>query len=506
MTEKGYLLGVDIGTYSSKGVIVRPGGEIAARFTVPHDVSIPKPGWLEHDADEVWLADFVKVVKGLLQESGINPADILSVGVSSICSAMLLLDKYRNPLRPAILYGVDTRASGEVEEIKRDLGTFVTNQNITPKLRWVQKNEARVWEDTRFILSGHHYILMRLTGRICQNLNDVHNYYPLYDDDAISWDVKDFSYFGVDTDMLPELVWTTDVIGKVTAEGARLSGLAEGTPVIAGTNDAAAEALSAGVSEPGDMMLMYGSSQIFDLVVDKPVRSEKFLTRRLNIPDRFGLGGGLATAGTLTRWFRDQMGATELEREENGGENAYSALTDLIGRSAVGANGLIMLPYFSGERTPLFDGNARGLYFGLNLTHTRADMYRAILEGVGFGIRHCLEQFVPFRLKADKIYAIGGGVRNLPWMQIVSDICGLTQFIPAEKIGSCYGDAFLAGYGIGLFNQISDVKGWVETERRIDPDPAATEAYQPFYDIYRDLYPANQDLMHRIAAIQARDG
>ena len=496
----GYLMGVDIGTASSKGVLALPDGTIVARSSIPHQVSMPHPGWLEHDAEDVWMHDFVFIARDLIKQSGVDPKEVLALGVSSICSALLLLDENRKPLRPAILYGVDTRASKEVDEIIKDLGTFVTNQKITPKLRWVQKNEPEVWAKTRHLFSGHHYIIMKLTGRICQNRNDLHNYYPLIDEQITNWVPDHFDYFDVNEDILPEIVWTTDVVGNITREGAELSGLAAGTPVIGGTNDSAAEALSAGASIPGDMMMMYGSSHIYDLVVDQFISSEKYMTRRLNIPDRFGLGGGLATAGSLTAWFRDQFGKPEKDAQANGGPNAYTALAELAPQSPIGANGLIMLPYFSGERNPIFDGNALGMYFGLNLTHSRADMYRAMLEAVGFGIRHCLEQFEGDDLSAEEIYAIGGGVRNLPWMQIVSDICNMRQHIPAEKSGSCYGDAFLAGYGIGLFDEITDVKKWVKHERTIQPNSEAHAAYQPFYEIYRSLYPANRDLMHRLSA------
>lgn len=500
-----FLLGIDIGTSSSKGVLVKPSGEIIARAEVNHEVSILKPGWMEHDADRVWLKDFCGLSKMLVERSGISASQILAIGVSSICSALLLLDKDRNPLRPAILYGADTRASGEVEEIKQDLDVFVTNQNIPPKLRWVQKNEPEVWSKVHHILSGHQYIVMKLTGKICQNLNDTHNYYPLINDELMTWSSEFFDYFKINERMLPEIVWPTDVVGGVSKEGAEISGLAEGTPVIAGTNDAAAEALSAGVSEPGEMMLMYGSSQIFDLVSDRFIRSRKYLTRHLHIPGRYGLGGGLATAGNLTAWFRDEFASKEIESEDAGGLNAYASLSTLAEKSPIGANGLVMLPYFSGERTPIFDGNALGLIFGLNLTHTRADLYRALLESIGFGIRHCLEQFDADNLKAEEIFAIGGGVKNLIWMKIVSDICNIRQNIPVEKIGSCYGDAFLAGYGVGLFKKISDVKNWIFIEQQINPDPEANEKYQEYYEIYKALYPKNQKLMHQLSEIQKRD-
>jgi xylulokinase len=502
--QKGYLLGVDIGTYSSKGTLVTADGKVVEKSSIPHEVSIPNPGWMEHDADSVWMHDFLFIVKDLLKKTGIDPKEILGLGVSSICSAMLLLDKDRKPLRPSILYGVDTRSSIEVDEIKRDLGTFVSNQNIPPKMRWVQKHEPEVWKKTRHIFSGHHYIIMKLTGKINQNLNDIHNFFPLYNDSILNWDEKYFDYFKVDPNILPELVWTTDIVGRINKEGALLSGLTEGTPVVGGANDSAVEAVSGGVVIPGDMMMMYGSSNIYYMITDGPFKGEHIKAMRSMTRDRYATGGGLATVGSLTTWFRNQLGIPELMAEKAGGENAFFALSKLTSQSKIGSNGLIMLPYFSGERNPIFDGNATGMYFGLNLTHTRADMYRAMLESIGFGIRHCLEPFWQDNLIPEHIYAVGGGVYNLPWMQIVSDICNIRQEIPVEKIGSCYGDAFLAAVGIGLYEKISDVKQWVKIETVIDPNPEAHAAYQEFYDIYRELYPTNKELMHRISAIQKR--
>ena len=502
--QKGYLVGIDIGTYSSKGVIVTTDGVVVEKSSIPHKVSIPKPGWMEHDADDVWMHDFLFVLKDLLSKTGIDPKEILSLGVSSIASATLLLDQDKNPVRPSILYGVDTRTTGEVEEIKRDLGIFITNQNIPPKLRWVQKNEPDVWKKTRYIMSGHHYIIMRLTGEINQNINDMGNYFPLFDDEKLTWNPEHFNYFNVTEDMLPTPVWSHEIVGRIDKQGAQLTGLLEGTPIVAGANDSAVEAISGGVVLPGDMMQMYGSSNIFFLITDGPFNGKNLFSRRSMTKDLYGLGGGLATVGSLTTWFRNELGAPETEAEKNGGENAFGALAKLTAQSKLGANGLIMLPYFSGERNPIFDGNACGMFFGLNLTHTRADMYRAMLESVGFGIRHCMEDFWAEGLPIKHIYAVGGGVYNLPWMQIVSDICNFTQEIPVEKVGSAYGDAYLAAMGIGLFDKIADIKQWVKIETVVKPNLEAHEKYEEYYQIYRSLYPVNKELMHQLVAIQKR--
>jgi len=499
---EGYLLGCDIGTYSSKGVLVSPEGEVLFQSSIPHKVSIPKPGWMEHDPEEVWMHDFLFLVKDLLKKSKADPKEILSVGISSISTAIVFLDENRKPLRPSILYGVDTRATEEVEEINKDLGTFVSNQNIPPKIRWLQKNEPEVWAKTKHIFSGHHYVIMKLTGELTQNVLDTIGFYPLYDNDKNDWVDKYFDYFNIDPAILPRTVWPSEIAGRINKEGAELSGLAEGTPIVGGCNDSSSESVSVGVSEPGDMMQMYGSSNIFYLLVDPEFKGKHTMTFRLMYPDQYGTVGGLGTVGSLITWFRDNLSPEELAAEKTGGDNAFGALTNLANQSTVGANGLVALPYFSGERNPIFDGYARGMLFGLNLTHTRADMYRAFLESVGFGIRHNMEDFWADGLKLDNIFAVGGGVYNEPWMQIICDICNFEQKIPVVKVGAAYGDAFLAAKGIGLYENGSDVKKWVKLEKVIKPNAEAHEKYQDYYEIYRELYPTNKDLMHRISHLQ----
>ena len=498
----GYLLGCDIGTYSSKGVLVSPEGEVLFQSSIPHEVSIPKPGWMEHDPEEIWMHDFLFIVKDLLAKSKVDPREILSVGISSISTAIVFLDENRKPLRPSILYGVDTRATEEVEEIKHDLNTFVSNQNIPPKIRWVQKNEPEVWAKTKHIFSGHHYVIMKLTGELTQNVLDTIGFSPLYDNDANDWVEKYFDYFNIDPAILPRTVWPSEIAGRINKEGAELSGLAEGTPIVGGCNDSSSESVSVGVSKPGDMMQMYGSSNIFYLLVDPEFKGKHTMTFRLMYPDQYGTVGGLGTVGSLITWFRDNLSAEELAAEKAGGKNAFGALTELANQSTVGANGLVALPYFSGERNPIFDGYARGMLFGLNLTHTRADMYRAFLESVGFGIRHNMEDFWADGLKLDNIFAVGGGVYNEPWMQIICDICNFEQKIPVVKVGAAYGDAFLAAKGIGLYEKGTDVKKWVKVEKVIKPNAEAHEKYQDYYEIYRELYPTNKELMHRISHLQ----
>jgi xylulokinase len=209
--------------------------------------------------------------------------------------------------------------------------------------------------------------------------------------------------------------------------------------------------------------------------------------------------GGMSTAGSLTTWFRDEFATAEVQREKSGGPNAYAVLAEEAATSPAGANGLIALPYFEGERTPLHDPKARGVFFGLSLTHTRGDVYRAILESIGFGIRHNLEVMREEGVMPERILAVGGGTHNDLWMQLVSDIVDLELVIPAQRIGASYGDAFMAGVGVGLFKNLAEITRWVKTKKVVTPNLTTYGRYSCNYQIFRALYEATRPLMHQVS-------
>lgn len=508
MTDQ-YLLGIDIGTYSSKGVLIRPSGEIIATHVVEHPLEIPHPGWAEHDAETTWWHDFLEITHSILAASQTDPRHIIGAGFSAISPAVLPVDREGRPLRKAILYGIDTRATQEMAGLQQiidadaelcKMGIQLSSQAASPKILWIRRNEPDVWEKTHQITNGSGFLIYRLTG---ENTIDVY--------DAISFapflDLKQCIYkpsleqYVAPVEKMPRLTWTCDIAGRVNAAGARLSGLAEGTPLITGTADAAAEAISAGLGELGDLMVMYGSSIFFILRVPRYSPSPHFWPAYFLQPEEYVLAGGMSTAGSLTRWFRDQLGMPEVQAERAGGENAYAALAELAAGSSAGANGLVMLPYFSGERTPILDPGAKGLIFGLDLSHTRADLYRAVLESIGYGIRHNIDEMKSEGVEIRRILAVGGGTLNPLWMQIVSDIADIEQHIPAQQIGACYGDALLAGVGVGLFKSISDATRMVNIKTVVRPDEATHLAYAKYYQIYRELYTQNASLMHRLSGL-----
>lgn len=502
----GYLLGVDIGTYSSKGVLVTSGGEVVASHTVPHGLDMPRPGFFEHDADRVWWADFVTIVQNLLQKSGVDPRQVRGVGASAIGSCVLPIAAAGRPLRPGILYGIDTRATAENEYLERELGRLdrfkaglhLDSQASGPKVLWLRNHEPEVYRQTRWFLTSQAYLVYRLTGAATIDIYTAGGYTPLYDAVGREW-VAEAANLIAPLDRLPPAYWSHEVVGQVTADAAAETGLAEGTPVVAGTTDAAAEALSAGVAGVGDMMLMFGSSIFFIMKTAELARTRRFWSSNFLEEGSYAFLGGMSTGGSLTTWFRDQFARLELEQEKQGGDKTYAVLAKLAAASPPGARGLVALPYFEGERTPLHDPRARGVWFGLSLKHTSGDIYRAILEGVAFGIRHNFEEMAAEGVRPRRILAVGGGTQNPLWLQIVADVCQVELAVPEQQIGASYGDAFLAGRGIGLFNHLSDIEQWVKTGQTVRPQPGSGPLYEVNYQIFRELYASTSSLMHRLA-------
>jgi len=498
--SRRYLMGVDIGTSSSKGMLVGENGEVVASHTVEHALSLPKPGWAEHDPEAVWWHDFLEIVRSLLESSRVNPHQIGGLGISTISPAVVAVGEDGRALRPAILYGIDTRATAEMAELEGLTGANLSSQSAAPKVLWIRRHEPEVWQKTRQIVNGSGYMNLKLTGNATIDIYDAAGFAPFFDLKTLDWD-PGLAERIAPVEWMPRPTWTAEIAGQVTDQAARGTGLAAGTPVITGTADAGAEAVSAGLAQTGDMMIMYGSSTFFILKTDRHTPSTHFWGGPFLEPGTYSVAGGTTAAGSLTRWFRDQFGFSEMEIQKAGGEDAYVALARLAEGSPVGSNGLVVLPYFYGERTPIHDPGARGMLFGLTLSHTRGDIYRAVLESVGYAVRHNLEAMHSEGLHPTRLLAVGGGTKNPAWMQMVCDIAGISQVIPARQLGARYGDAFLAGVGVGWFANTGEISRWHTQARILQPDAGRHAGYQEYYRIYRELYENNAELMHRLGGL-----
>lgn len=487
-------LGIDIGTASSKGVLATPDGRIVASATVAHAMSLPRPGWAEMDAERIWWGDVVALCRELLPRAAGH--EVAGVCVSGVGPCLLLCDSQLRPLRPAILYGIDMRATAEISELTERFGadqivarggTALSTQAVGPKMLWVRRNEPQVWREAARWYNSNSFVVARLTGEYVLDHHTASQCDPLYDIQAHDWCGDWAAEIAGDLPM-PRLAWSSEVVGKVTARAAEQTGLTPGTPVCAGTVDAWAEAFSAGVRRPGDLMLMYGSTMFFVQVLPE-LRSHPMLWTTAGVdPGSYTLAAGMATSGSLTAWVQQLTGG--------------ASFADLVTEAAAtppGADGLLVLPYFAGERTPIFDPQARGVVAGLTLRHGRGHLYRAVYEGIAFGIRQILEFLDTPGGPARRIVAVGGGTQGGLWTRIVSDVSGREQLIPAQTIGASYGVALLAAIGVGLVPPEAD---WATVQASVRPDPALRGLYDGLYRSYTELYPATRDQVHRLAELQ----
>jgi xylulokinase len=501
------LLGIDIGTYESKGVLTTITGEVIAQVAVPHQLLFPRAGWAEHDPELTWWGDFCTITKQLLSTPGVVAADIKGVGISAIGPDVLPIDENFNPLRMGILYGVDTRAVKEIDELNAKFGedeifnataNCLSSQSTGPKILWIKNNEPEVYKRARWFVDATTFIVARLTSRVVIDHFSAGCMVPMYDPWKNKWSdrfCKDF----VNLEQLPEILWSHELAGRVTSKASELTGLAEGTPVSVGTIDAGAEALSVGVTKPGEMMMMYGSTIFMIQVTDNDQAREKRLWAGPYLfPGTWCLLAGMATSGSLTRWFRDQFAPELVAAEKSGGASAYAELVKEAAETKPGAEGVIVLPYFSGERTPVMDPRAKGMIFGLSLTHTRGHIFRAILEGMGHGVKQHVDLFTSIGARPKTIKSVGGGTKNSIWLQAISDISGVPQEVAPLTFGASYGDALLAGVAVGLVSSPEEIRTWQGKARIISPDEKLTETYRPLSEIYTSLYDATKNQMHKL--------
>lgn len=487
-------MGIDMGTGSTKGLVTDPEGNVVARATREHRMSLPRAGWAEMDAERNWWGDVVAVCRELVAQVGAER--IAGLTVSGLGPCLCLCDDNLRPLRPAILYGIDMRASEEICELTERYGEdrllarcgkLLSSQAVGPKLLWARRHEPEVYASARRWYSSQSYVVARLTGEYVLDHVTASQCDPLYDLPARAWD-KDRAQEVAPGLELPRLAPSGEVVGTVTASAAAKTGLAEGTRVCAGTVDAWAEAFSAGARQPGDLALTYGSTLFL-------VRSLAALSVHPGLWATAGveagsttLAAGMATSGSLTRWVRELTGGASFE-----------TLVREAGATPPGADGLLVLPYFAGERSPVFDHRARGVVAGLTLRHGRGHLFRAVYEGISFGLRQILEAMAKSAGSPSRIIAVGGGTQSALWTQIVSDVTHHDQLMPAQTIGASYGSALLAAIGTGLTPADTD---WSAIATVVTPDGSHAALYDELYGVYNELYPATREHVHRLAQMQ----
>jgi len=487
------VIGVDVGTASSKGVLVGLDGRVIRSAVREHAVDRPRPGWVEMEG-EVWWQEFVDLTRQLLRPSDV---DVVAVGVSGMGPCVLLTDEADTPLRPAILYGIDARSTPQIarlndqlgpDEIRRRCGSALSTQAAGAKVAWVADNEPETFARARRLFMPSSWLVLKLTGEYVLDQHSASQCTPLYDIEKREW-YRPWVDLVAPGLSLPPLRWPGEVAGVITREAAELTGLPADVPVITGTIDAWAEAISVGAQGVGDLMLMYGTTMFLINTVSDLVTSPSLWGTVGALPDTRNLAGGMATSGAITSWLRELFGSLD-----------YGELIKLAERSGPGANGLLMLPYFAGERTPVMDPEARGMIAGLTLSHTRGDLYRAALEATGLGVRHNIETIEAAGGDIRRIVAVGGGTQGTLWTQTISDITQRPQEIPAQTIGASYGGAFLAAQTVAELS----IQAWNPVKETREPRPELAGRYDELYASYLDLYTSTRAIAHALAARQER--
>jgi xylulokinase len=351
----------------------------------------------------------------------------------------------------------------------------------------LQRNEPEVWERTERFFMASSFIAHRLTGEYVLDHHSASQCDPLYNIHENRW-IEDWASEIAPDLPLPRLLWPAEIAGEITQEAAEETGLPVGTPVASGTIDAWSEGVSVGVQAPGDLMLMYGSTMFMIEILEEPLTHPGLWGTTGLLPGTHNLAAGMVTSGALTGWLQEISGGV-----------SYEELTGEASEVPPGSNALVVLPYFAGERTPVFDPDARGLISGLTIGHGRGHLYRAMLEATAYGVRHILEYMREAGGGGERFVAVGGGTKGDLWPQIVSDVTGSEQQLPEETIGAAYGDALLAARAVGLVEPDADWSRIVDT---VEPQEENREVYDELYSVYRELYPATREQVHKLAKMQ----
>jgi xylulokinase len=499
---KQYLLGIDIGTTATKVVVIHPGGQIVKSLSKPVELFSSKPGWAEEDPRQ-WWSNVQTLIPELLHAANIRAEQIAAVGVSGMVPALVLLDREGNPLRNSIQQN-DARAVEEIETLKRQIdeswalhetGSIITQQSIAPKLMWIRRHEPEIFGKTASICGSYDYITRCLTGH---RTPSVEANWAL-ESGLYRWRIRRWSdevcrAAGVPTAWLGQVHRSGEVVG--TVGGDHRTGLPDGTPVIAGTADHVASAFSAGLVQDGDLLIKLGGAGDILMCARTPVTDRRLYLDFHLAPDLYLPNGCMAASGSVIKWFRNELA----------GGDALELLDREAKAAGPGADGLVALPYFLGEKTPIHDPQARGMFVGLHLGHRRGHLFRALLEGIGFGFRHHIDIFRELGLKPKRVRITNGGSRSRVWRQIVADITGLTLESIIDHPGSSLGAAFAAGIGAGLFGDWNEIEKFIKVEETIVPDPGNRDLYRELYKVYRSVYPNLLEQQHTLARFNAHKG
>lgn len=500
------LLGIDIGTSGLKTAVFSPEEGLIASVTESYTVEYPHPGWAEQDP-LMWWEAVCSSLKRLWQETDVRPEEIVGIGVDGQSWSCIPVDRDGTVLHATPIW-IDTRADLICRREEERLGAqrlFSVGQNpfkpsyTTPKLLWFKETLPEIYRNTYKFLQCNSYIVMKLTGEFTQ---DVCQSYGLHVVDMRTgeYDASLVDELGLDLDKLVENNSPChQVVGEVNTRAAEQTGLRIGTPVVAGGLDAACGTLGAGVYKAGQTQEQGGQAGGMSICTDSYKGDPALIMSHHVVPDLWLLQGGTVGGGASLNWIVKEIGEAERQLAKEQGRGTFELVSDAADTVAPGSDGLIFLPYLMGERSPIWDANAKGVFFGLGFDKTRAHMYRSVMEGAAYALYHNLEVAEKAGAFVGEMYAMGGSANSLVWTQIKADITGKTIRVPATDTATTLGASILAGVGTGVYKDFQEaVEKNVKIVRSHVPDMALHEQYMQGYAIYRELYEQLKNTMKRL--------
>ncbi|MCE3247332.1 MAG: carbohydrate kinase [Geminicoccaceae bacterium] len=498
-------VGIDVGTTSTIGILIDTDGRTLALASRPTDLHSEHPGWAEEDPEQ-WWRNACAVTRELLQRAGRQGRDVAAVGVTGMLPAVVLLDRSDRLLRRSIQQS-DGRTGREVGELRAEFdpalfvgrtGNGINQQLVAAKLRWLERHEPEAFARIATVFGSYDYVNWRLTG-----IKTLERNWALesgFLDLATGALAPDLVALGhIELSVLPPVRQSHEVIGAVTPEAAAATGLAAGTPVVAGCADHVASAFVAGIRSHGDLLLKFGGAGDILLATATPKPDPRLFLDYHIVPGLFMPNGCMACSGAVLNWIVRELASGEALEAEARRETPHAALDRRAAAVPPGAEGLVLLPYFLGEKTPLHDPRARGTLVGLGLHHTLAHIWRAALEGIAFGFRHHVELFEELGLSVRHVVASDGGARSRVWMQIAADVLGRPVHLLQGHPGSCLGAAYVAGFGIGALDDWDGIGRFVAAAGAVEPDPANAGLYRERYALFHETYRRLQPLYPRLA-------
>lgn len=504
-----YLLGLDVGTSGFKALLLCSDGTVAASDTQEYPLQTPRPGWTQQNPEDWWQA-CIRAIAQVLKKSGADPASIVGIGFSGQMHGMVALDENMQVVRPAILWN-DQRTQAQCEEItalaggEESLLGYTNNRMLTGytggKILWMKEFEPENFARTKLIINPKDYIRLRLTGDAITEVSDASGT-GFFNVAQRDWSYELLEKVGLSADLFAPCRESHQVVGQVSEEAARITGLTPGCPVTAGGGDAVIQTTGTGLIRPGVLGVVIGTSGVVAMGLDHCAKNNGDLQLFCgNAPHLWNAVGVTLAAGGSYRWYRDVLCAQQKIEAAEKDMDVYDLLGQEAEAAGPGSQGVLFMPWLSGERCPYPDANARGAFLGLELGHDHGVMTRAVMEGVTFSLKQVADLIAKTgNTKATKVIVSGGGALSPLWRQIMADVFGLPVVtVSGSGEGGAYGAALVAGVGVGVYESIDDALDVLKEETQTLPLPENQAVYQKMYGIYQDVYQALLPIHNRLA-------